>query len=212
MKCIRAFSCSCLNDTMAAFRCVSTGWCCKILCFQCWSRRFPENTTAKPTTICLQRWYSQRAGKKDLPKYNYIYIHSKRERYIYMYQLNMTCLIKSKPMPWDTYLSNYIDLSVVVPLHLYSFIFLLQKEAQLSFFLHKFVQNEVIFISQQQIQLHIQECIVEISSLIFAPWLCFKETTSWNTAHMKNNRDRNYLGYTWQMMSNMAAEVMLFVA
>lgn len=141
MKCIRAFSCSCLNDTMAAFRCVSTGWCCKILCFQCWSRRFPESTTAKPTTICLQRWYSQRAGKKDLPKYNYIYIHSKRERYIYMYQLNMTCLIKSKPMPWDTYLSNYIDLSVVVPLHLYSFIFLLQKEAQLSSSFHNGKSN-----------------------------------------------------------------------
>lgn len=146
MKCIRAFSCSCLNDTMAAFRCFSTGWCCKMLCFQCWFRRFLENTTVKPTTVYLQRWHSQRAGKKDLPKYNHIRIDVVREKdiyiytHIYVYQLNMTCLIKSKSMPWDKYLSNYLDLSVVL-FYLHSFIFLLQKEAQLSSSCHNGKSN-----------------------------------------------------------------------
>lgn len=127
MKCIRAFSCSCLNDTMAAFRCFSTGWCCKMLCFQCWFRRFLENTTVKPTTVYLQRWHSQRAGKKDLPKYNHIridvvrekdiYIHTYIYTHIYVYQLNMTCLIKSKSMPWDKYL-------IILILVLFSFTYI----------------------------------------------------------------------------------------
>lgn len=92
MKCIRAFSCSCLNDTMAAFRCFSTGWCCKMLCFQCWFRRFLENTTVKPTTVYLQRWHSQRAGKKDLPKYNHIRIDVVREKDIYLHTHTYMCI------------------------------------------------------------------------------------------------------------------------
>lgn len=170
MKCIRAFSCSCLNDTMAAFRYFSTGWCCKILCFQCWFRRFPENTKPNlPLSIFKDDIHKEQVRKICPNTIIHTYIVREKDIYIYVYVSVEHDLFDQIKIHAIRYIS--ICLIILILVLLFSFTYIPSSSCckkKPSYHLHFTMANPTSHSRVQcgNLKPHLSLC------------LCFKETTS----------------------------------